>query len=72
MRDERSDIRAQLVVLDTRFHLLRRSLQVFSYLETDPYLEHGCVALAEAFEQRSPTALGAELAEDRQGAVRGL
>lgn len=64
-----SNIRTQLIVLDARFHLLSRSLQVLTYLETDPYFEHGCVALADAFEERSTAALGTELAQDWESTV---
>ena len=59
-----SDIRTELIVLDARFDLLRRSLQVLPYLETEPHFEHGGVALAYAFEERSAAALNTELAED--------
>ena len=64
-----SDIRTQLIVLDARFHLLGGSLQVLPYLETDPYFEHGRVALADTFEQRSTAALGTELAQDWESAA---
>ena len=64
-----SDIWTQLIVLDARFHLLRRRLQVLAYLEADPHFEHGGVALADAFEERSAAALDAELAEDRERAA---
>ena len=65
-----SNIRAQLIVFDTRFHLLRRGLQVLSYFKTDPHLQHGCVAFAYALEKRSASALGAELTEDGESAAR--
>lgn len=61
-----------MVVLDARFHLLRRRLQVLAYLEADPHLEHGRVALADAFEEGSAAALGAELTEDGEGAAESV
>lgn len=66
-----SNIRAQQVVLDAGFDLLRRRLQVLSDLEAEPDFEHGGVALADALEEGGGAALGAELAEDREGAVCG-
>ena len=72
VHDECSNIRTQLIVHDAQFHLLRGSLQVLAYLETDPYLEHGCVALAYAFEERGAAALGTELAEDWESAMKGM
>lgn len=67
-----SNIRAQLIVFDTRFHLLRRGLQVLPYFKTDPHLQHGCVAFAYALEERSASALGAELTEDGESAARSV
>lgn len=66
-----SNIRTQQVVLDARFDLLRGRLQVLSDLETEPDFEHGSVTLADALEEGGAAALGAELAEDWEGAVCG-
>lgn len=61
-----------MIVLDARFHLLSRSLQVLSNLKTDPYFQHGCVALTYALEERSAAALGTELAQDWESAAEGV
>lgn len=58
-----------MIVHDARFDLLCRSLQVLPYLETDPYFEHGGVALAYTFEERGAAALDTELAENRESAA---
>jgi len=63
------NIRRQLIIPYATLDLLRARQEVPPRLEPHPHLQHAVVALAHVLQQARAAALGAELAEDGEGAV---